>query len=313
MKIGILFPGYGSQHLGMAKNLYDEYRIIQEYFEEATNCLDINFVKLCFSSSEPELSQIKNAHASIFLISASIAALLKEEGVKATFVAGSGSGGMAATFASGGISFPDGLYILNKYCTFYEEFLKNNDVSAILISKISEAELKDMCNNCSKDGLLATISFYISDNQFVVAGNTEAVDCVRRLCQDSGRKVSHYPIESGLHNELMADVVKQARVYLEKIDFKDVEVPVISDVNGNEVTDKNIFTDGFGIQILSPIRWDFVLDKMEDMDLIIQVGPGTELADGAKIRFPRKKIIAINEPQDVNELLEYLILRQTKE
>ena len=82
MKIGMMFPGYGSQFAGMTKELYDESRLVQEYFEEASNCLNVNFVKLCFASSDVELGQIPDAYTANFLASCALAALLKSEGIE---------------------------------------------------------------------------------------------------------------------------------------------------------------------------------------------------------------------------------------
>src|SRR5436190_23732080 len=101
MKIGFIFPGYGNQFVGMGKELYDEFRIVQEYFEEAYNCLNINFVKLCFASSEQELATISNSHISIFLVGASLFALLKEQGIKCDLIAGYGIGSYTALFSAG--------------------------------------------------------------------------------------------------------------------------------------------------------------------------------------------------------------------
>src|SRR3990170_7365662 len=81
MKIGMLFSGYGGQYVGMGKDLYDNSRVMQELFEEASNCLGINFVKLSFASSDAELSSLENAYVAIFLIEVSLYALLNESGV----------------------------------------------------------------------------------------------------------------------------------------------------------------------------------------------------------------------------------------
>src|SRR5438045_2310441 len=163
MKIGILFPGYGSQFVGMGKELYDESRIMQEYFEEAANCLNVNFVKLCFASSDAELAKMENAYPATFLVSCAIYALLKEEGillhhggvnpellrregqVTADIVAGYNLGEYAALHAAGGISFPDGLYLLNKYAHFYEQALPALDVGILQITGISTRTLEKAC------------------------------------------------------------------------------------------------------------------------------------------------------------------------
>src|SRR3989304_305540 len=104
MKIGLLFSGYGGQDVGMGKDLYDNSRVMQELFEEASNCLGINFVKLCFASSDAELSSLENAYVAIFLIEVSLYALLNESGVSADLFAGHDIGEFAALFSAGSLS-----------------------------------------------------------------------------------------------------------------------------------------------------------------------------------------------------------------
>src|SRR5579859_6426456 len=99
MKIATLFPGYGSQYVGMGKELYDESRIMQEYFEEASNCLNINFVKLCFASSDAEISRIDNALLTNFLVGSALFALLKDLGFKTDVLVGHNAGEYAAIYS----------------------------------------------------------------------------------------------------------------------------------------------------------------------------------------------------------------------
>src|SRR5438477_11718929 len=109
MKTALLFPGYGSQFVGMGKELYDEYRIVQEYFEEASNCSNVNFVKLCFASSDVELGKLAHAYMSLFLIGSCVSAVLKEQGIIPDVVAGYNNGEITSLFAGGCFSLPDGL------------------------------------------------------------------------------------------------------------------------------------------------------------------------------------------------------------
>src|ERR1700679_1827025 len=124
MKIMMLFPGYESQFVGIGKELYDQHRLMQEYFEEASSCLNLNFVKLCFASSDSELSKIQNSYPILFLLSTAVAALLKQEGIRPDVCVGYCDGQMSALSAGGGISMPDGLYFFSKYAAFYQELLK---------------------------------------------------------------------------------------------------------------------------------------------------------------------------------------------
>ena len=130
MKIACLFPGYGSQFVGMAKELYDEYRIVQEYFEQANYCLpDLNFIKLCFASSDIDISQMQHAYTANFLVGSSLYGLLREQGFKPDVVLGCNQGEYAALYAAKSFSFPDGLYLLSKYASFYMQALESMKVS----------------------------------------------------------------------------------------------------------------------------------------------------------------------------------------
>ena len=99
----------------MAKEFYNQERLVQEFFEQASNCLDQNFIKLCFASSEKELMETANTQTAVFLVSSAIFTLLKEKyGIIPDIVAGHSLGEYSALFAAGGINFPDGLYLLKK-------------------------------------------------------------------------------------------------------------------------------------------------------------------------------------------------------
>ena len=129
-RVGVVFPGYGEQFIGMGKDLYDHSRIVQEYFEQAAGSVDINFVKLCFASSDVELCKMANAYTSLFLMGACVQAILKESGIEPDIVAGYNNGESAALFSAGCFSLPDGLYLLNKFSSFYQEFIDNQIINA---------------------------------------------------------------------------------------------------------------------------------------------------------------------------------------
>src|ERR1700733_12339066 len=171
MKIALLFPGYGSQFVGMGKDLYDEYRIVQEYFEEASNCLNNNFVKLCFASSDSELGKMVNAYTALFLLGCSTYAVLKENGIEPDVVTGYNDGESAALFAAGCFSLPDGLYLLSKMCSFYQEHIDAMDVDAIRITNVSTKQIEDACERVSGAEGKAFIAIYNSPTDHIVAGN----------------------------------------------------------------------------------------------------------------------------------------------
>lgn len=308
MKIGMLFPGYGSQFVGMGKELYDESRVMQEYFEEAFNCLNVNFVKLCFASSDAELSKMSNAYVAIFLVSSALQALLKEEGINADIVAGYNLGEYAALHAAGGISFPDGLYLLNKYANFYQEALVGLDAGVMRVQGISIKELAALCKKISSDDEhKVAIAIYNGDADNVISGHTTALDQLRsQLANEDQVTCTDLPIEVGLHSDLMNPVKQALAIYLEKVDFKGLNMPLIC------TTDVCFLETGEQVRarivehIDTPVKWTKVIDELNDCDIIVEVGPGSALSTMAKEKYPDKMIVSINKRSDVQDLKKIL-------
>ena len=306
MKKAFLFPGYGSQFVGMAKDLYDDSRIIQEYFEEASSCLDINFVKLCFASSDTELAQVHAAYAAIFLVSSSIYSLIKDRGMTADILAGYDTGQYAAFYAAGVMSFPDGLYLLNKLAQQYQEFLKTIDVAAAQIDGMPIEELQALCKKVSKKKEQASIALYITETSAVVTGHSGAVETIRQqVCKKKGVRCANADLGIGLHSTLMDSVTESFKMYLEKVDFKDPKISCMNAqaqllLDGQQVKDEIIAS------ICAPIDWNRIMDSLESYDMIIQVGPGEQLGALAKEKYPDKLVLIIQSMQDLDELAQYV-------
>jgi len=303
MKIGILFPGYGSQFVGMGKDLYDESRIMQEYFEEASNCLNTNFVKLCFASSDSELAKMQNAYPATFLVSCAIYALLKEEQIKADIVAGYNLGEYAALHAAGGISFPDGLYLLSKYAAFFQEALEHMDVGVLQITGISTKTLESFCKQASEGQYSAHIAIYNTLTDHIVSGHSQAIAVVRGLvAADSEASSKELSVEVGLHSELMDHIKDNLAIYLEKVDFKDITIPLLCSAEICNVEKADQVRRRIIEHSNTPVKWNKVLDALVEYDLLIEVGPGSTLTTMVKEKYPDKLSISINKQSDLVDL-----------
>lgn len=308
MKIAMLFPGYTSQFVGMGKELYDQHRIVQEYFEEASNCLNANLVKLCFASSDNELSKMNNAYAALFLVSSSIYKLLEQEQIKPDLVAGYNQGQYSALFAAGACSFPDGLYLLNKYTNFYQEVLNGMDVAAVQISNMSPDRMEKIISKIRKPGSELFVSVYKDTLVHIVSGRTKAIDKLRELVADyDGAKIQNIAIEVGLHSALMDDVASQLRMNLEKVDCKELAIPCISGITGGLIKTPAQVREEVISHINQPVHWTRVIAALSDYDVIIEMGPGTQLSEIMKAHYPDKKIMAINKQADIDELKRLLV------
>lgn len=313
MKIVALFPGYGSQFVGMGKDIYNENRIVQEYFEQASSCLDTNFVKLCFASSDMELGKMQHANTAIFLIGSAICALLKEAEIPIDMVAGYNHGEYTALFAADGISFPDGLYLLNKLSLFYLEVLNNSDIHALSVSGILTQELSAMCASASVEDEYASIALYSTKVDHIIAGSMIAVLKVKKMVSQQENAKSHNTsVELGLHSPLFNGVADQFKMYLEKVDFKDLKVPLLSCSDGTPIVQGSLVKHHIIEHINSPIRWDKIMKSCADADIIIEIGPGTQLTNMIVGMHPEKKVISVNKNADIDMIKEIIKEMQGK-
>jgi [acyl-carrier-protein] S-malonyltransferase len=311
MKIAMLFPGYGSQFVGMGKELYDESRIMQEYFEEAANCLNINFVKLCFASSDVELGRMENAYPALFLLSTSIAAILKKEGIAPELVVGYNTGELAAIYYAGGLSFPDGLYLLSKYASFYQELLQSISVAAVRVIGVTEQELHGICRTASRSNHELAVAVIDTYNGHIVTGHADAVEEIRSiLAQREHVTLEDEDIEMGLHSALMDPVALNMRVYSEKVDFKSLTIPLLSNISVKQIQDSDALKENSLKSIHSAIVWSSTLDQLAAYDLLIEVGPGISLTEELQKLYPDKQCISINKQQDIDKLKAIISLEK---
>lgn len=308
MKTVVLFPGYASQYVGMGKDFYNEYRVVQEYFELASSCLNMNFTKLCFASSDMELRKIDNAYTAIFLVGASICAVLKEAGISFDMVAGYDHGEYTALFAADGINFPDGLYLLNKLSSFYQEVLTNADIHAILVSGVLMQDLAALCASVSSNGDgTVSIALHRTKMEHIVAGTMAAVEKLKKLlAKHEHAKVQSTSVELGLHSPVFNTVADQFKMYLEKVDFNDLKVPLLSCSDGAPITQGTAVKRHVIDHINSPIRWDKIMDSLIDADLIIEMGPGTQLTGLISAMYPEKKVMTASKSADIEEIKSFL-------
>lgn len=296
MKIACIFPGFGSQYVGMGKDVYDNQRIVQEYFEEAYNCLDLNFVKLCFASSDEEISILENSFLGLFLVNSSLFALLRESGINPDWVAGYGMGAYSAMYSAGAFTFPDGLYLIKKLSAFYKEHLENNPKKAIFVPDVKTKDLEELLKNSGCE-----VSVYHSIDSNYVIGSSDAITEFKDLLSKDKVKAKDVAIENCLTSSFYSDVVDNFKIYLEKVDFKDLKLPYCSSSN-KVLSFKDAIKKEFISQITNPSKWASVSKKLKDFDLVIEVGPSAVLKDLIKINNPELNVVSFNKSSDIEKV-----------
>lgn len=301
MKIGMIFPGYGSQYVGMAKDVYDESRVMQEYFDQASLCVDINFIKLCFASSDAELSKMQQAYSALFAVSSSLYAALAHEGIEPDIVAGYNVGQYAAMHAAKGLSFADGLYVLKKLTMYAQEVLDQERLGMARIKGPSTEELVLLLKQIAQDQV--GIAVYEMPNQHIISGPEDAIDlCMQHLKAMPDIKVEEISVEFGVHAKHMLPAIDKFKIYLEKVDFKDILIPMISNVSGQPMQEGIVLKDEVVQHLTQPVQWLECLKALHTCDVILSVGPGALLVGMAKQLYPNKQIMSVTTLADIVEV-----------
>jgi len=307
-RIGVVFPGYGEQFIGMGKDLYDELRIVQEFFEQAAGTAEVNFVKLLFASSDEEISSIRYAYLAIYLFETSLYEVLYSKGLRPDFVAGHGIGEYGAAYATKSLSFIDGLYILNKYAQFYDEFMKDKNYDVLRIIREFEVEsIEELCQSMSTSDKTAYVSSQNTQNAFYLAGHADIIEKIKQYCiQEVIRKVRVMSPAYGMHSTLVDDVVEQLKLYYHKIKFGPLQVPMITNVDGVYVTTPESLESALMRKINHRIQWYEVIKGFEGCDVVISVGPGTQLIEWFKEVYPDKEYHVVASMKDFENISQYL-------
>jgi len=300
-RIGVVFPGHGQQFIGMGKDLYDELRIVQEFFEQAAGTANLNFVKLLFASSDEEILSIRYGYLAIFLFEASLYEVLYDRGLRPDFVAGYGIGEYAAAYASRSLTFVDALYILNKYAQFYDEFMKDKDYTVLRIIREFDVEsIEELCKNKSTEQQPAYVSAQNTNNAFYVSGTAKTIERIQKYCiEEVIRKVKNVGPGYELHSPLMDEVVERLKLYYYKIQFKPLAIPVITNVEGVYVTSPDALESAIMRKINTRVQWLEVMKGFEGCDVVISVGPGDQLIEWFKEVYPDKEYHIISSLKDI--------------
>ena len=300
----VIFPGQGSQLVGMGKDLHDKYSLIQNLFKEADETLGFSLSNLILNGPKEELDLTKNTQPAIFLVSYSIFKLIKEEFNidldKASFFAGHSLGEYSALASAGSLSFSDTLKILKTRGNAMQSSVPKGrgGMVAVLGSEIEKIENIIAENKSKYECYIANDN---SEGQIVLSGNTKDLEKMMTDLKAANIKNIKLPVSAPFHCKLMNKATLVMREEISKLNFEEPKNVLISNVTGKEIASPNELKDLLVKQIESRVRWreSVLLMINKGTSQFIEIGPGKILSGLIKRIDRNVKVSAINTEEDI--------------
>jgi [acyl-carrier-protein] S-malonyltransferase len=279
-KIAYIFPGQGSQAVGMGKDLFDNFSASRRIFEEADDALGFSLSEMCFSGTAEDLALTANTQPAILTVSVAAFRALESEGFPIPdFVAGHSLGEYSALVAGGAMDFSDAVKTVRKRGNYMQDAVPFGvgAMAAILGLPLETVEIA--CEE-AKQGQVCSAANINSPSQIVIAGNTEAIDRAIEILQKRGAKRAiKLNVSAPFHCDLMLPAQEKLAADLQAVNFQDLTVPIIENVSAEANVKGVRVRTALTKQVSKPVRWAQSIENLlvEEVETFIEVGAGKVL------------------------------------
>ena len=274
-----VFPGQGSQFVGMGKDLYETSALAKELFDKADEILGFKITDVMFAGTDEQLKETKVTQPAVFLHSV-ISALCLGDNFKPAMVAGHSLGEFSALVASGALSFEDGLRLVTARANAMQKACEANPGTMAAIIGVDDEKVEEICAEVSKDGKLVIPANYNCPGQLVISGDIEAINEACEKLKEAGAKRA-LPLKVGgaFHSPLMQPAKDELQAAIEQTTFSAPKCPVYQNVDAKPYTDAAEIKANLIAQLTSPVRWTKSVQNMiaDGADDFTECGPGKAL------------------------------------
>jgi len=280
-KIAFLFPGQGSQAVGMGKDLVDTYPTAKAIFQEANDALGFDLSKLCFEGPEDDLKLTTNTQPAILTTSIAALRVFQEQiGLDVSFVAGHSLGEYSALVCAGALSFADAVQTVRKRGQFMQEAVPVGVGTMAAIMNLEQTKIEELCKQVSKPENIAMLANLNSPDQYVISGHVDAINQVVELAKAAGAKRAMLlPVSAPFHSSLMKPAAERLAEVLRGITFNDLYIPLINNAETDILNSGAMARESLIRQMYKSVQWETSMRKLieQGVSTFIEIGPGKVL------------------------------------
>jgi [acyl-carrier-protein] S-malonyltransferase len=299
-----LFPGQGSQTVGMARDLHEQFPSVKDLFDRAAGVLGFDLRGPCFDGPEELLRQTRYTQPALFVHSAAVAGLLREKGIFPAAAAGHSLGEFSALACAGVFSFESGLALVKERAQLMQDVSSRNPGSMAAIIGLSGDEVLSVCAEAGKTGVVVAANFN-SPEQTVISGSKAGVAAAMELAKARGAKrVMELAVSGAFHSPLMTEAGERFGLALAGMEFGGPGIPVYHNVTAQPASGAEALPDLLAKQLVSSVRWVETIQNMVKAGIttFVEIGPGKVLSGLVKRIAPGVETKACGTAADIESL-----------
>ena len=293
MKIGYIFPGQGTQTVGMGKDIYEKYEEAREVYKKIEHVLGESIEDLTYNSSQEELNETKNTQITIYAMSMAILEVLKSKGIQPAVAAGLSLGEYTALTCAGVLGLEDGAKIVRTRGRLMQELAPEGDWLMAAVIGLEDDQVEKVCEQV-KSGFVRAVN-YNCPGQVVVSGERAAVQEAMGLAKEAGaRKVVELKTSGPFHTEKLKEASEELEKELSKIEFHEGNIQVIKNFDGKAYEQGDDMVQILANHVINPVKFRKSIETMLEMgvDTFVEVGPGKTLSGFVKKVCKEKEVEA---------------------
>lgn len=301
-KIAFVFPGQGSQTVGMGQEMARQNKLAKQIFEMADETLDFSLSQVIFEGPQETLTLTTNAQPALLTTSIALLQGLEEAGIRPDFTAGHSLGEYSALVASGALDFKDAVYAVRKRGEYMEEAVPSGEGTMAAVLGMERNVLDDVCKNVTEAGDSVQLANMNCPGQIVISGTVPGVQKAGELAKESGAKrVLPLQVSGPFHSVLMKPAAEKFKTVLDGIHVKDAEIPVVVNVTASPVADSATIREKLIEQLFSPVLWEDTVENLIKLGVgtFVEIGPGKVLSGLIRKVDRNVKTLSVQDPDSL--------------